>query len=602
MANLWLLVEPVENWKAALIHKPPIWRVRDSSRLKPSVQKVSKGDFLAFYAVKPVSGIVGFGKVESERAGASFKRVNIYSNKMAKDRLPGMIKPLVWSVTAPLLLSSWRKLFVQLTGHKELNIGSMIRTFHYRAYFNLTLLGEVLQLLGMPKESIEILTGEGELKQRFTSNLGIIKSLPRVLFFALGKVSFAKKINHFLPLQNQKYRQIILTDLSKLDESTTLQSIDALYRLNEESSYFLILTQLINGFLTSVLSKFLTRYRIIGEYLNRTESKTNVAFIIDTHLSLLHEQYAKTSEELKMKLKSANVTKLSGSRDSSEFVRSFKIFIDCFGHLSDSSNDFSSPQWKENLPLLLKVIEDYSRPKSSSAIEIPHARDALFRNLLSKGVSRLLSSNSLAYQIYAVRLGFLYIYGYSLFRPFFLHLGVLYKNRGFIENVDDIFYLTYRETRKIASSNQMSSGLKAAIQKRKSEMNRSKNVELPDLIFGELPKLTMVRTQETRSLQGLAVSKGYYEGRAKVVRGLSDFSKTACGDVIVIPYSDIGWTPLFAKAKAVVSESGGMLSHCSIVAREYGIPAVVSVKNAMQIKENAIVAVDGFKGTVTIIG
>ncbi len=70
----------------------------------------------------------------------------------------------------------------------------------------------------------------------------------------------------------------------------------------------------------------------------------------------------------------------------------------------------------------------------------------------------------------------------------------------------------------------------------------------------------------------------------------------------MIPYSDIGWTPLFAKAKAVVSESGGMLSHCSIVAREYGIPAVVSVKNAMKIKENAIVAVDGFKGRVTIMG
>ena len=78
---------------------------------------------------------------------------------MAKDRMPGMVKPLVWSVTVPLLLGSWKRLFIELTGKKELDIGNMIRAFHYRAYFNVTLLGDVLQLLGMPKNSIEILTG-----------------------------------------------------------------------------------------------------------------------------------------------------------------------------------------------------------------------------------------------------------------------------------------------------------------------------------------------------------------------------------------------------------------------------------------------------------
>lgn len=67
MANFWLLVGPIQNWKSALKHSPPIWGVRDTPRLRPSVQKVSKGDLLAFYVMKPVSGIVGFGRVESER-------------------------------------------------------------------------------------------------------------------------------------------------------------------------------------------------------------------------------------------------------------------------------------------------------------------------------------------------------------------------------------------------------------------------------------------------------------------------------------------------------------------------------------------------------
>jgi hypothetical protein len=67
LVGYWLLVASIENWKSALKRSPPIWGVRDTSRLRSSVQKVSKGDLLAFYVMKPISGIVGFGRVESER-------------------------------------------------------------------------------------------------------------------------------------------------------------------------------------------------------------------------------------------------------------------------------------------------------------------------------------------------------------------------------------------------------------------------------------------------------------------------------------------------------------------------------------------------------
>jgi pyruvate,water dikinase len=69
----------------------------------------------------------------------------------------------------------------------------------------------------------------------------------------------------------------------------------------------------------------------------------------------------------------------------------------------------------------------------------------------------------------------------------------------------------------------------------------------------------------------------------------------------VIPYSDVSWTPLFSLAKAVISESGGLLSHCSIVAREYGIPAVVSVDAATHIEDGTKLAVDGNNGLVLVM-
>lgn len=85
------------------------------------------------------------------------------------------------------------------------------------------------------------------------------------------------------------------------------------------------------------------------------------------------------------------------------------------------------------------------------------------------------------------------------------------------------------------------------------------------------------------------------------MRGAEDFGRVAVGDVIVIPFSDVAWTPLFARAAAVVAEAGGILSHSSIVAREYGIPCVVSVHGACDaIPDGATVVVDGMAGTVLV--
>jgi pyruvate,water dikinase len=101
-------------------------------------------------------------------------------------------------------------------------------------------------------------------------------------------------------------------------------------------------------------------------------------------------------------------------------------------------------------------------------------------------------------------------------------------------------------------------------------------------------------------MHGTPTSPGYYTGPACLVRGIEDFEKVKPGDVLVIPFSDVGWTPLFARAGAVIAESGGILSHSSIIAREYGIPAVVSVPDAMKLRDNQTITVDGYKGEIIL--
>jgi phosphohistidine swiveling domain-containing protein len=100
----------------------------------------------------------------------------------------------------------------------------------------------------------------------------------------------------------------------------------------------------------------------------------------------------------------------------------------------------------------------------------------------------------------------------------------------------------------------------------------------------------------------VATSSGRHTGRAVKIASISQSPDLQDGDVIVVPYSDVAWTPLFSRAGAIVAESGGFLSHTSIVAREYGIPAVVSVSSAMHaIPQGALVEVDGFTGIVAVL-
>lgn len=111
-----------------------------------------------------------------------------------------------------------------------------------------------------------------------------------------------------------------------------------------------------------------------------------------------------------------------------------------------------------------------------------------------------------------------------------------------------------------------------------------------------IQKLEEIGKDEVAVVSG---SAGKAEGRVCVVRSPEEFSKLQKGDVLVCPYTDPEWTPLFALAAAVVSDTGGVLSHAAIVAREYRIPAVLAVGNATTaLVDGDWVLVDGSKGEV----
>jgi len=139
---------------------------------------------------------------------------------------------------------------------------------------------------------------------------------------------------------------------------------------------------------------------------------------------------------------------------------------------------------------------------------------------------------------------------------------------------------------------------------RRSQFHQDSQIEqVPLVVYGNIPPHPSETTDiySDQILQGIAASHGQAEGRIKVVRNLQNLPDIDKDTILVVPYTDSGWAPLLVRAGGLVAEAGGRLSHGAIVAREYGIPAVMDVKGATWIlQDGQRVRIDGSRGIVEL--
>lgn len=531
----------------------------------------------------------------------ALKGVNIYSNRISKEFLPGQVKPLVWAVNVPLVNSAWKRLLVELLGKEAetIDVDSLAKAFHYRAYFNMGVLGDLFELLGMPRESIELLMGlERPVSggPRMRPGAKALKYVPRILAFVVGKIFFDARIERFISVENQQRWSHLMAGTDSWGERETLDRVERLYDLNREGAYYVIVTQLLLGAYSFLYRRMADATESANEMVFRRRDE--MSDVDPSHdLAILNQRYKALPESEKRNLTEGKVPDGSHSLELAEFREAFRDFLAKFGHLSDRSNDFSAVPWREQPDTAVKFLVSYQAPASRGEAEAVSSSSAKsIRGLLMSRLRRKV----VRYAEYRERVNARYTYGYAQFRPAFLHLGRMLQGRDVIDLAEDIFFLSLEEIRRIVNSMETAENYKTRVAARKIEMENCKEVELPGIIVGDDPPQAVPKQTIAQEMTGTGTSRGYYQGRATIVLSHPDFSKVREGDVIVIPYSDASWTPLFAKAGAVVSESGGMLSHTSIVAREYGIPAVVSVTDACRIEDGTLVTVDGYGGLVII--
>jgi len=200
-------------------------------------------------------------------------------------------------------------------------------------------------------------------------------------------------------------------------------------------------------------------------------------------------------------------------------------------------------------------------------------------------------------------------------RQFCREFGRRLASRGVIDATDDVFLLNLDEARDLLLA--PNGDAKALIAERRAEMDRWRKVSAPAFIgtdYGPPPDNPVTRaimrffsvpkapSAVANQIPGNPGSRGTAKGVARIILTIADGSRLQPGEILVTPTTSPPWTPLFATAAAVVTETGGELSHCAIVAREYGIPAVVGATGATAaIKDGDLIEVDGDAGMVHIL-
>lgn len=298
-----------------------------------------------------------------------------------------------------------------------------------------------------------------------------------------------------------------------------------------------------------------------------------------------------------------------------EFVNRFEAYLAEFGHITYDI-DFMNPVPADYpIPILatLKVYlsgqgsNPYARQQAQETQRV-QAEQAISQRsgLLSrKWFQKLLE---LAQEYAIERENAIANVGlpYPQLRRLLRELGQRLAVGGAIAQPDDIYWLEAGEVDALVTAldaNERMKNCTASVETRKAEWKRARKAAPPPILpeSSWLAKLMAPKKSLSNILKGKGTSAGQVTARACVLRGPEDFGQMQPGDVLVAVATTPAWTPLFAMASAVVADIGGALSHSSIVAREYGIPAVMATGVATRrIHTGQVITVDGSAGTVTL--
>ncbi|MEM9137926.1 MAG: PEP/pyruvate-binding domain-containing protein, partial [Cyanobacteria bacterium P01_F01_bin.42] len=493
-----------------------------------------------------------------------------WTRKIAAEVIPGLIHPLTWSINRPLTCGVWGKLFKVVLGHKNSRDLDFLRTadLHFgRAYFNASLLGQIFLRMGLPPESLEFLTQGAPMSP--PRGLAVLKSLPGLLRLTQRELSLTRQFR-----KQRSSFQNLLAELASID-SEALNEFDLEKRIEsiliglEKITYFQIMAPL----------SFALRQKLLQVDPEDIDSSALPEIAATKAIAALADKIPESTEAVLPYLQT-------------ELVADWERFMEEFGYLSEVATDISVPTWREQPGLVAQSVQLLRQPKASSAAAAKKT---------PRGWLRLRLKGEVA-EIYNRLLADL--------RWSFLGLEKRWIEQGWLRAAGDIFFLEWSEIQTaLTLDSSTKPELYAKVTHRRGIFQSLAALEdVPPVIYGTAPeRMPSPQSSEDAAhvsvMEGIGASAGQVEGAIALINSLQDIpAHIDPGMILVVPFTDAGWAPLFANAGGIISEVGGRLSHGAILAREYGIPAVMDVKSARRRLQNGQkVRIDGISGRVEIL-
>ncbi|GGI12459.1 hypothetical protein GCM10007380_13020 [Gottfriedia solisilvae] len=292
-------------------------------------------------------------------------------------------------------------------------------------------------------------------------------------------------------------------------------------------------------------------------------------------------------------------------------------YLNKYGMRCSGEIDISKTRWSEKpitlIPMILNNIKNFE-PNTSKRIFEQGRQEALEKEQeLIERLKQLpdgdLKAKETIEKISLIRnfIGYREYPKYGMINRYFVYKQSLLKeakkllHTDVIHEIKDIFYLTLDELQEVIRTNKLDYQI---INKRKDEYKLFEKLTPPRVITSDGEIIAGAYKRENlpdKAIVGLPVSSGIIEGRARVILNMED-ADLKDGDILITTFTDPSWTPLFVSIKGLITEVGGLMTHGAVIAREYGIPAVVGVENATKvIKDGQRIRVNGTDGYIEIL-
>ncbi|MFC6766618.1 PEP/pyruvate-binding domain-containing protein [Natrinema soli] len=323
--------------------------------------------------------------------------------------------------------------------------------------------------------------------------------------------------------------------------------------------------------------------------------------------------HQEVADSLRQNASLEEIESLEGGED---FVNAFEEFLDEFGYRATGEIDISRPRWRDDPSVLLETVRanldhgesgehrEHVRRMEREALDAAkrleqRADNGLFGSARKRLVHRFIRTYRAYIQTREYpKQGLAHIF--TAWHETLRDAGDLLVTEGILNSSDDVWFLRKGELFAALDGDSIAVDIDA----RRAAFDRYAALDAPPVLTseGEAPSADIEREDvPDDALVGTGVSGGIVEGSARVVHDPAE-ETIEKDEILIAPSSDPGWTPLFLNAAGIVVEVGGRLSHGALVAREYGLPGVVSVPEATRrIKTGQRVRIDGTRGTVEII-